>query len=192
MLIDRVATDFRCAGTGFIPGQNVERDLPECRAHREQRDQPARAADQRAAARPALHDELDHQQRRVVLVPRAAGRVDQGVQPTACGSTRPTPGARPSTTRRRRPFSAPATPTRSGRTRASPAGCPASTPRTGSRSTAPGGCPIFRGRTDLVGRRPRGLAGLGHREDRARHALHGDRHRRAATSTGTASRRTGR
>ena len=66
-VIDRIAADALCAGTGFF-NLAVDGRLPERRADRRQRDQLARAADERAAARSALHDQPADQQRRRELV----------------------------------------------------------------------------------------------------------------------------
>ena len=174
--IDRVAADWRCAGTGVIPEHARERDLPGGGADREQRDQPARPAHQRAAARSALHDQPDRQQRRQHLVQRAADRVGQDAAARAVvlrhlhleqGHRRHVGG---DVRRRRRQQPAGAA------TRASRAGRRASTRRTASRSTASISCPSSARPARLGWPRRGRLAGLGGGEARARHAVHRHRH----------------
>ena len=64
-------------------GHRGERGLSGPGAHRRQRNQPPRAAYERAPARPALHDEPARQQRRRVLVRRHADRMGEAIQPGA-------------------------------------------------------------------------------------------------------------
>ena len=131
-----------CAGTGLARHRD-QRGLPGARADRRQRDQPARAAHERAPARPALHDQPADQQRRRVLVRRPRVRVGQAVQPRACSSRPRTRSAIRKTPRPRRRSSAPATATSRDRTRirarevAVPHAAPvhASTAATGCRSS---------------------------------------------------------
>ena len=71
----------RCELRGHgIAGHRGDRGVSERGADREQRGESPRAARQRAAARSALYDQSEDQQRRGPVVQRAAGRMDQASQ----------------------------------------------------------------------------------------------------------------